>query len=324
MIVVTGGAGFIGSAIVWRLNALGLDDILVVDLPGTENHPNLAALSYRDFLTKDEFATAFERGGFGGGIEVIFHMGACSDTTNTDEEYLAENNTGYTRRLAVASLAQGVRFIYASSAATYGDGSEGYVDDHGGIERLRPLNLYAKSKQEFDRWALGEGLLDRIAGLKYFNVFGPNEYHKGDMRSMILKGYEQIRDTGKIRLFRSDRPEYGDGEQDRDFIFVKDAVEMTLFFWEHSRANGIFNIGSGAPATWNTLARAIYDAIGEKPAIEYVDMPESLKGKYQYHTCAVMDKLNTAGYVNPATPFTDAVREYIRDYLVTGAYLTNL
>ncbi len=321
MIAVTGGAGFIGSAIAWKLNEQGIDDILIVDLPGMEEHRNLKPLAFRDFMTSDQFAETLEAGRFGKSLEVIFHLGAGSDTTETNRDFLAENNTGYTRRLAVNAVARSIRFIYASSAATYGDGSRGHRDDHAGIERLEPLNLYAKSKQEFDLWALRRGLLDHIAGLKYFNVFGPNEYHKGDMRSMVVKGYEQIRDTGKIRLFKSDRPEWPDGGQDRDFIYGRDAVDMTLFFRDNPRLNGIFNIGTGKPATWNMLAEALFDAMGVPANIEYVDMPERLKGKYQYHTCAEMDKLRRSGYSKETIPFRDAVREYVREYLMPGAYL---
>ena len=322
MIAVTGGAGFIGSAIAWKLNELGISDILIVDLPGMERRENLRSLSFQDYLTKDQFAEALEGGRFGKSLEAIFHLGACSDTTETDWEFLAENNTGYTRRLAESAVARSIRFIYASSAATYGDGSQGYRDDHAGIERLIPLNLYARSKQEFDVWALRRGLLDHIAGLKYFNVWGPNEYHKGDMRSMVVKGYEQIRDTGLIRLFKSDRPEWPDGGQDRDFIYIKDAVDMTLFFWRHPEANGIFNVGTGNPTSWNMLAGALFEAMELPPHIEYVDMPDRLKGKYQYHTCAEMGKLHAAGYAAETTPFGSAVREYVRDYLAPGAYLT--
>jgi ADP-L-glycero-D-manno-heptose 6-epimerase len=214
-----------------------------------------------------------------------------------------------------------VRFIYASSAATYGDGSQGYRDDHAGILRLEPLNLYARSKQEFDLWALRRGLFGAIAGLKYFNVYGPNEYHKGEMRSMVLKGYEQIRDTGTISLFRSDHPGYPDGGQDRDFVYIRDAVDMTLFFWDHPEVNGLFNIGTGLPSTWNELAHALFAAMGKEPDIRYVDMPDRLRGKYQYHTCADMAKLRAAGYAKPSIPFRDAVREYVQDYLALDTCL---
>ena len=322
MIVVTGGAGFIGSALIWKLNILGRRDIIVVDLPGMDRHPNLAGLGWRRFMTRDEFEAAFT-GGRMDGVEAIFHLGACSSTTCTDWDYLADNNTGNTKRLAAAAIDYGVRFIYASSAATYGDGSHGYSDDHGLITDLEPLNLYARSKQEMDVWALEHGHLGRIAGLKYFNVYGPNEYHKGDMRSMVAKGYEQIRDTDKIRLFKSDRPEYPDGGQDRDFVYVKDAVGMTLFFWEHPEVNGIYNVGTGDPATWNTLARAIFNALDRPATIEYVDMPAHLAGKYQYHTRAEMGKIRAAGYVRPVTPVAGAVGEYVREYLVPGAHLAS-
>lgn len=321
MIAVTGGAGFIGSAIVWQLNQRGIDDIIVVDLAGTETREHLHGIRFRDFMTKEAFADAFDAGALGG-IEAVIHMGADSSTTTTDWGWLAENNLGYTRRLCERSLAEGVRFIYASSAATYGDGSRGYRDNHDLIPELQPLNLYGRSKQEFDRWAFDEGVLDRIVGLKYFNVYGPNEYHKGDMRSMVLKGYEQVRDTGGLKLFRSDRPEYVDGGQDRDFVYVKDAVNMTLFFLDHPEANGIFNVGTGEAATWNRLGAAIFSALNMPANITYVDMPENLKGKYQYHTQAEMGKLRAAGYTAPMTPIEAAVADYVRNYLMDGSFLT--
>jgi ADP-L-glycero-D-manno-heptose 6-epimerase len=320
MIVVTGGAGFIGSNLIWKLNQLGRTDIIVVDLPDKRNHDNLRGLVYSQFMGDEEFASGFAATAIQG-IEIIYHLGACSDTTCTDWNYLQEFNTEYTLRLIAPVLQQDIRFVYASSAATYGDGSHGYSDSHDVLESLEPLNLYARSKHEFDLIAYREGFIDRIAGLKYFNVYGPNEYHKGDMRSMVCKGYEQIRDTGKLVLFKSDRPEFPDGGQDRDFIYVKDAVDMTLFVGEHPEINGIFNVGTGEPATWNMLAKAIFDALGLPPSIEYIDMPEHLKGKYQYHTQAEMGKLHAAGYSKPVTPFADAVADYVRNYLVEGAHL---
>ncbi len=312
MIVVTGGAGLIGSNIVTRLNELGESHILVVDNLGTSKKwQNLADLDFDDYIQKDKFIEKLLRGTFNGKISLIFHMGARSSTTENDVEYLMENNYAYTKKLATWSIREKVRFIYASSAATYGNGSLGFSDDHGLLKRLRPLNAYGFSKHFFDLWALKKGLLKQIVGLKYFNVFGPNEFHKGDMRSMVLKAWEQILKTGKVRLFKSYHKDYAHGEQVRDFIYVKDAVDMTLHFMEHPEANGIFNIGTGKPRTWNDLARAVFSALGEKPVIEYIDMPERIRNKYQYVTKADISKLISSGYQKETTSLENAVRDYI-------------
>ena len=322
MIAITGAAGFIGSNIVHELNRRGRTDLLVVDVhPGVEGNPNLEPLKYERYLAKDEFRAWLADPANARTVEVLYHMGACSSTTETDADYLAENNFGYTRDLCRSCLAADVRFINASSAATYGDGTHGYSDDHAGLDDLQPLNLYAKSKQDFDLWARDEGVLDRIVCLKYFNVYGPNEWHKGDMRSMVCKGFEQIRDTGKVRLFKSDRPEYPDGGQQRDFIYVKDAVDMTLWFADHPGVGGIFNAGTGQANDWNRLITAIFTALEREPNIQYIPMPGHLKGKYQYHTRAEMDKLRGAGYTRPVTELEDAVADYVVNHLVSGRHL---
>lgn len=230
-IIVTGGAGFIGSNVVKRLNELGEDRIFIVDnLNTSEKWKNLVDLTFEDYIHKDEFIEKIDE--FKISTRAIIHLGARSSTTEKDVDFLMKNNYEYTKKLATWSIRNNVRFIYASSAATYGDGSKGFNDDHSLIPQLKPLNAYAYSKQIFDLWALKNGVLDKIVGLKYFNVYGPGEAHKGDMRSMVLKAYEQIKRDGKIRLFKSYNPAYRDGEQMRDFIYVKDAVEMTLFFFE--------------------------------------------------------------------------------------------
>lgn len=322
VIIVTGGAGFIGSAIIWKLNQLGESDILVVDELGSDaKWKNLAGLRFHDYQEKEDFLDNVLDGSWDGKADTIFHMGACSDTTEQDASYLVWNNFEYTKHLAQFSLRTGARFIYASSAATYGDGAQGYSDDEADIESLRPLNAYAFSKQMFDIWARRQGILGQIAGLKYFNVYGPNEWHKGDMRSMVCKGFEQIQATGRVRLFKSDRPEYADGGQMRDFIYVRDAVDMTLFFHERRDVHGLFNIGTGEAQTWNTLIGAIFEAMGRAPNIEYIDMPQALRGKYQYHTEARMEKLRRAGYTRPVTPVREAVRDYVQNYLLPGRRL---
>lgn len=321
MIAVTGAAGFIGSNLVWRLNRDGRDDIVAVDLdPNGDVTPNLAPLRFARYLTKETFREWLAVPANARSLEVVYHLGACSSTTENRWEYLAENNLGYTRDLCRLCLDAGVRFVCASSAATYGDGSRGYDDDHAGLRSLEPLNLYGRSKHEFDLWALDQGLLDRIVCLKYFNVYGPNEWHKGDMRSMVCKGFEQVRDAGRVRLFASDRPEFPDGGQQRDFIYVDDAVAMTLWCGTHTGANGVFNVGTGEAATWNRLIGAIFAALGLEPVIDYVPMPAELKGRYQYHTEARMAKLRAAGCDVPLTPLEDAVSAYVRGHLVDHRY----
>jgi len=322
VIAVTGAAGFIGSNIVWQLNQRGITEILVVDVhPGDAGNANLASLSYARYLTKDAFQQWMADSGNARLMETVYHMGACSSTTETDAAYLTSNNFHYTRDLCLSCLAAGTRFITASSAATYGDGSRGYSDDESRIQELEPLNLYGQSKQDFDLWARAEGHLDRVVSLKYFNVYGPNEWHKGDMRSMVCKGFEQVQATGRVRLFKSDRPEYPDGGQQRDFVYVKDAVDMTMWFADHPEVNGIFNVGSGEANDWNRLIGAIFAAVDCEPDIEYVPMPEHLKGKYQYHTEAEMGKLRGRGYDRPQTVLEDAVADYVRNHLAPGRHL---
>ena len=325
MIIVTGGAGFIGSALVWRLNQLGIDGILVVDHLGNgEKWKNLVPLRFRDYLEKDEFLRHICNGSPSNlqgkdkrKIDTLVHLGACSSTTEQDASYLVKNNFEYSKQLARFALENGIRFIYASSAATYGDGGNGFSDDEGDLSRLRPLNMYGYSKHLFDLWARSNGLANRVVGLKYFNVFGPNEYHKGEMRSLLAKAHEEIVSTGKLRLFRSHRGDYGDGEQKRDFLYVKDAVEMTLHFIENRLIKGIFNIGSGEACTWNRVASAIFSAMGVPQRIKYMDIPETIREKYQYYTRADMSKLQSAGYTKSLIPLDDAVRDYVTNYLTT-------
>jgi len=323
MIVVTGAAGFIGSVLVWMLNQRGETDILTVDVhPSDAGEPNLAPLKYdHGYQDHESFRRDLIDGQHDSNLRAILHMGACSSTTETDWDYLERNNIKYTKDLCLNARRLGARFIHASSAATYGDGSHGYSDDHAGLDILQPLNLYGRSKHEFDLWARAEGLLDEICCLKFFNVYGPNEWHKGDMRSMVCKGYEQVRDEGLVKLFKSDRPQFADGGQQRDFVYVKDAVAMSLWLMDNVQANGIFNVGTGAANDWNTLMSAIFGAIGKEPDIEYVDMPEHLKGKYQYFTEAKMDKLRGVGCEVPITPIADAVKDYVVNHLVTGEHL---
>jgi len=322
-VLVTGGAGFIGSALIWALNQRGITDILVSDVLGSdEKWRNLSPLRFADYVEAPAFRArlAAHPESFGK-LTAIFHLGACSATTERDASYLIDNNFAYTKELARWALARGSRFVYASSAATYGDGAQGMDDRSDDLAALRPLNMYGYSKHLFDLHAQREGWLQKIVGLKYFNVFGPNEDHKADMRSLVNKAYQQIEQTGRVGLFKSYRPNYANGEQERDFLYVKDAVQMTLFLAEgrvgesSARPNGLFNLGSGEANTWLTLTRAIFAALDRKPQIDFIDMPEALRGKYQYHTRADIGKLRAAGYTAPVTPLAEAVRDYVQNYL---------
>lgn len=322
MMIVTGGAGFIGSAVIAALNSRGITDILVVDEYGKDKCKNLANLFFADYTEKNDFLKTVVEKKISLGIEAVFHMGACSSTTETNTSFLYKNNYEYTKLLAQWAVASNIRFIYASSAATYGDGSAGFSDDEEKIESLRPMNMYGYSKQLFDLWARKAGLLEKIVGLKYFNVFGPNEYHKGDMRSFVLKAFEQIRATGKVRLFKSYLPEYKDGEQMRDFVYIKDAVDMTLFFLDNPQTGGLFNIGTAKARTWNDLVKAVFAAMSKEANIEYIEMPDSIRNQYQYFTEADITKLRNAGYDKDTTLLEDAIKDYVQSYLSKHEYLT--
>ncbi len=322
MIVVTGGAGFIGSALIAALNKRGVDDILVVDRLSTDQRwRNLVNLRFADYLDKNDFLEIVAEDALPFSVEAVFHLGACSTTTETDVSFLMDNNYEYSKQLAQWTADEDIRFIYASSAATYGDGSQGFSDNEGQLGLLRPLNPYGYSKQLFDLWAKRNGLLKKIVGLKYFNIFGPNEYHKAEMRSFVLKAFEQINATKKVRLFKSHRSDYADGEQKRDFLYVKDAVDTTLFFFDNPKTAGIFNIGSGTARTWNDLAKAVFAAMGKSPNIEYIDTPDSIRNQYQYFTEADISKIRSAGYKKPITPLEQAIKDYVANYLTQGDYL---
>lgn len=310
-IVVTGATGFIGRNLAAELNARGHDNLLLVDNLGKdEKWRNLRGLEFEDILDPAVFLTSVEEGKLAD-VDAIFHLGACSATTERDADYLLNNNYRYTRTLCDWSLKNRVRFIYASSAATYGNGSRGYSDQTP-LEDLRPLNMYGFSKHLMDLWARKKGYLDRAVGLKYFNVYGPYEDHKGDMRSMVHKAWGQIKETGKVRLFKSYRPEYADGEQMRDFVYVKDAVAVTLYFLDHREIGGLYNCGTGQARSWKDMMNAVFAAMKVKPNIEFIEMPEILRGKYQYFTQADMAKLRAAGYKAPFTSLEDAVLDYVK------------
>lgn len=316
MIIVTGGAGFIGSAFILRLNQEGITDIVIVDQLGTDDKwKNLVNLRFVDYIQKNEFLKIVREDKVPFEISAIVHMGACSSTTERDADYLWENNYLYSRRLAEWALRHNIRFIYASSAATYGDGAAGFSDDHGKIGQLKPINMYGYSKQLFDLWVLKNKLENKIAGIKFFNVFGPNEYHKGDMTSVIFKAFHQIKETGKVRLFKSYKKEYPDGGQMRDFVYVKDCLDVMWWLFNNPKVNGIFNLGTGKARTWNDLIKAVFTAMGRKTNIQYIEMPESLRNQYQYFTQAQMNKLKTAGCPVKFSSLEDSVRDYVVNYL---------
>ena len=315
-VLVTGGAGFIGSALVWALNRRGCDNIVVCDILGaTEKWRNLTALRFADYVEAADLLPRLQSGALGK-FDLMLHMGACSATTEKDATYLAKNNFEFTKDLAQWALANKVRFVYASSAATYGDGALGMEDNETKLDTLRPLNMYGYSKHLFDLHAKRADILGKICGLKFFNVFGPNEDHKGDMRSLVHKSFAQVQNEKIIRLFKSYRKDYKDGEQKRDFLYVKDCVAMTLHLAATPKANGLFNVGSGGARSWIDLANSVFAAVGRKPSIKFIEMPATIRDKYQYFTQANLLRLRGAGYVAPVTPLENAVADYVRNYLM--------
>jgi ADP-L-glycero-D-manno-heptose 6-epimerase len=319
VIIVTGGAGFIGSAFIWKLNSVGIGDILIVDrLGSSDKWKNLINRRYADYINKNNFLGLLDDNNSYFKATAVIHMGACTSTTERDADYLIENNYHYSRTLAEWSLKNNIPFIYASSAATYGDGSHGFSDEESTLEILEPLNMYAYSKHIFDLWASRNKLLGRITGIKFFNVFGPNEYHKGDMISMAYRAFQQIRESGSVKLFKSYRGEYRDGEQLRDFIYVKDCVEVMWWLFQNPHITGIYNLGTGKARTWNDLIRASYSALGKEPAIEYIEMPKNMRDHYQYFTEASITRLRDAGCTYSFQALEDAVSDYVSNYLKEG------
>ncbi len=324
MIVITGAAGLIGSGVVRYLNDVkGCELVLVDDLKQGEKWKNLVGKEFSTLISKHALFDWLK--GKEGEVDAIVHLGACSDTVETDADYLMENNVRFSIRLAEWALGYNKRFIYASSAATYGDGALGFSDDEAKIESLRPLNMYAFSKQLVDLWMKRENVLGRVVGLKYFNVYGPNEYHKKHMASMVFKMMQKAKSDRVIQLYKSNDPAFEDGGQQRDFIYVKDAVRMTCAFLEpeYRSIGGLFNVGQGIATTWNELARALFDALGLEANIQYIDMPSSLIGQYQNYTCADMRKWQKQFVSNPSlcrtTSVQEAVKDYVQGYLLTQA-----
>lgn len=323
MIIVTGGAGFIGSALLWGLNQRGQEDILLVDdVDHQEKEHNIAGLKYEELVEIKEFREKLNAGDYDSvKIEAILHMGAISSTTETNWELLEDNNVEYSKGIIRWCQSHGVRCVYASSGATYGDGSHGYSDDHDLFDALQPLNLYGKSKLIVDIWASDGGFLNDVAGVRYFNVYGPNEYHKENMASVMFKKFAQMRDKGYIELFQSNSPDYKDGEQKRDFIYIKDVVQATLWLLDHKDVNGVFNVGTGKARSWNDVARAMFAALRQaqgkqiKTDIRYIPIPKNLENQYQNFTQANIEKLRQAGYKEEMTSLEDAIGDYLKNYL---------
>lgn len=321
MVILTGGAGFIGSAFLEKLNAEGIDDILIVDNLGSgDKWMNLSGKRFSDFEHKTSFLDILESLPVKD-ITHIIHLGACSSTTETNADYMLQNNFQFTKTLAEFALLHKIKFIYASSAATYGDGALGFADDDKLCFQYKALNVYAYSKLLFDQWAIGTGASKKITGVRFFNVFGPNEAHKADMRSVVQKSYEQIKKQGTVTLFKSYLPNYQDGEQLRDFIYVKDCSDVLWWMFESSKAKGIYNLGTGTARSWKDLVNAVFAALQLTPKIEFIEMPETLQKRYQYFTQAEMGKLLAAGYSKPFTTLEDGVKDYVVNYLEAGKRL---
>ncbi len=316
MLVVTGGAGFIGSALVAALNARGRTDVLIVDEYGDgPKWKNLRGKQFLDVVAPDVFAQALAAGKYDGKLDGILHIGAITDTSFADMDMLNDRNVRYTRTLAEWSMAHKVRFVYASSASVYGDGARGFSDEDAVTPGLLPLNPYAFSKWLSDSEAIREGWTSQIASLRFFNVFGPNEYHKGRMASVIWHAANQIRETGQIKLFQSHKEGYADGAQERDFVYVKDVCAVVLWFLDHPNANGIYNVGTGQARTFNDLAAAIFRALDKTPDIAYIPTPENIRAAYQYHTQAELSRLRAVGCDVPFVSLEAAVSDYVREYL---------
>lgn len=324
MYIVTGGAGMIGSAAVWALNRKGVEDILIVDnLSSSEKWKNLVCLRYADYMHRDEFLQKIKADAIKN-VQGIVHMGACSSTTEKDADFLMRNNFHYTQEVFLFARRNGVHMVNASSAATYGGGELGFSTGLETVKKLRPLNMYGYSKHLFDLWCIRNNCLDNVASLKFFNVYGPNEYHKDNMRSVACKAFEAINEKGCLQLFSSDNPQYPHGGQQRDFVYIKDCANVILWFLEN-RHGGIFNVGTGQARTWNSLANAVFAAMEKPVRVKYVPMPEQLRGKYQYFTQADMGWLSAYRYPYAFTSLEEGVKDYVQQYLLTdNPYLSAL
>lgn len=320
MIVVTGAAGFIGSCLVSRLLQEGYKDIVVVDdFSNHQKDQNLAGKNVSAKVDRKDFINWLNNNHRF--VQIVFHIGARTDTTEFNKEIFDELNLNYSKAVWNACVEFGLPLVYASSAATYGDGAFGYKDDHALIEKLVPLNPYGDSKNDFDKWALKQDRKPFFwAGLKFFNVYGPNEYHKGRMASVIFHAYNQIQKTGSMKLFRSHRPDFRDGEQLRDFVYVKDVCDVCLFLLNHRKNSGIYNLGSGKARTFLSLVNNTFLALGKKPEINFIDTPEDIRDKYQYFTEADMSKLKNIGYEKAFTTLEEGINDYVKNYLLQQKY----
>ncbi|MER2995945.1 ADP-glyceromanno-heptose 6-epimerase [Pontibacter populi] len=320
MIVVTGAAGFIASCLVSRLNAANFNDIVVVDnFSVAKKEDNLKGKKIKEFVDRDNFIEWLDKNYEE--VEFIFHLGARTDTTEFNKDVFDLLNLNYSKAIWNACCEYQIPLVYASSAATYGSGTLGYDDDEATIPLLKPLNPYGESKNDFDIWALEQTAKPFFwAGLKFFNVYGPNEYHKGKMASVIFHAYNQIKDHGSMKLFRSHHPDFKDGEQMRDFVYVKDVVEVCMFLMHHRKNSGIYNLGSGQARTFMDLALNTFDAMGVTPNIDFMDTPENLRDNYQYFTEANMSKLRSIGYDKPFYSLEEGVKDYVQNYLMEGKY----
>lgn len=316
-VILTGASGFIGSCTLRELNDLGIDQVVAVDVHELPDHPNLQGKKFRDYVGREELIDRLERGQLKE-VDGIIHLGACADTTERDRAFLARNNVQYSQRLCRWSITNEKFFHYASSASVYGDGSQGYSDDPEKLSTFKPLNAYAESKWLFDRWILKEKLTSKVVGYRYFNVFGPNEYHKGNMRSMVSKAYDQIIESGRVKLFASSREGYGNGSEERDFIYVKDVTRVMAWFLQRTEKGGIFNLGTGKARTFLDLVKAVFKALGREEAIDFIPMPESLKGQYQYFTQADLSSLRRAGCDHAFMPLEDSVGDYVKSHLAAS------
>ncbi len=320
MIVLTGSAGFIASAMLQKLNEEGVEDVIIVDdFTKINKESNYIHKKFAQKLHRDDFFNWWDENPEK--VNWIIHLGARTDTTEFDENVFTILNLEYTKQIWERCAKWKIPLIYASSAATYGGGEFGYNDDHEIVEKLQPLNAYGRSKNNFDKWALKQKKMPPFwAGLKFFNVYGPNEYHKGRMASVIFHAFHQIRETGKMCLFRSHRPDFKDGEQSRDFVYVKDITEVIMYLMRSKPASGLYNLGTGKARTFIDLVKATFAALDKEAVIEFVDTPEDIRDKYQYFTQANMQKLRAAGYQKSFTSLESGVNDYVRNYLSTGKY----
>lgn len=320
MIIVTGAAGFIGSCLINKLNNKGFTEILLVDdFSKKEKLKNIDNKVFTSKKHRDDFIDWFENNH--ADVDFVFHIGARTDTAEFDMELLNRLNLNYSKSVWKVCRSHGIPLIYASSAATYGSGNMGYNDDHDIIPDLKPLNPYGISKNEFDKWVLKQESTPPFwAGIKFFNVYGPNEYHKGRMASVIFHSYRQVLDQGMIRLFRSHRPEYEDGEQLRDFIYVKDVVDVLFYLMKQKSLSGIYNLGTGQARTFLDLATSVFNSMGKPVRIEFIDTPPDIRDKYQYFTEAKMDKLRNAGYGLPFYSLESGIEEYVQEFLMHDRY----